>query len=384
MTTNADRILTTHVGSLPRPKDLIALLYARERGETYDGDVMTARTREAVAEVVAKQREVGIDVINDGEASKLIYSTYVVDRLTGFAGNERRDWSASQQLAEFPEFFARQASEWNDLIPRFAVCEGPIEYKDLNALNIDLDNLRQAVQGLNGRSAPAEVFITAASPGIIAGYLLNRYYPTEEDYVWAIAKAMKTEYDAIHRVGFTLQLDCPDLTGFEYPYGSDNPAGFAEYRSSVAMRIDALNHALSDVPADKTRMHICWGNGATPHNYDVELRTIVDLVLRAKPAGLSFEGANPRHEHEWKVWESIDLPDGKYLIPGVIDSTTNFVEHPELVAERILRYASVVGPQRVMAGVDCGMATAAGSTLVDRDVAWVKLASLVEGTRQAN
>jgi 5-methyltetrahydropteroyltriglutamate--homocysteine methyltransferase len=386
MTINANRILTTHVGSLPRPKDLIAMLYARERGEAYDEAAMANRVTSAVTDVVAHQREVGVDVVNDGEASKLIYSTYVQYRLTGFGGNERRPWNTSKLAQEFPDLWAKMSSESSGSVPKFPICNGPVAYRPegLDALNTDLTNLKQAVQALGDGNAPAGVFVSSASPGIISGYMQNRHYETEEDYIWAIARAMKTEYDAIAQAGFIVQVDCPDLTGFEYPYGAENPNGFADYRASIAMRIEALNHALSDVPAEQARMHVCWGNSAGPHNYDVEFKRIVDLVLQAKPAGISFEGANPRHEHEWKLWQTVTLPEGKYLIPGVIDSTTNFVEHPDLVAERILRYASVVGPERVMAGVDCGLATAAGSTLVDRDVAWVKLGSLAEGARLAN
>lgn len=383
MTTNADRILTTHVGSLPRPKDLIGMLYARDRGEPYDSPAMALRTREAVAELVAHQRQVGVDVVNDGEASKLLYATYVQDRLAGYEGGEPRQFKVSIQLRDFPDLQEKMARDNAGMIPRIAVCEGPIAYKGEEGLRADLENLKAAVAALDGESVPADVFMSAASPGIIATYLPNRYYSSEEEYIWAIAKAMKTEYDAIHAAGFTLQLDCPDLA-FEYNNTLERGEGLREFRAMVALRIEALNYALSDIPAEKLRMHVCWGNGATPHQYDVELKEIIDLLMEAKPAGLSFEGANPRHGHEWKAWESVDLPEGKYLIPGVIDSTTNFVEHPELVAERILRYASVVGPERVMAGVDCGLATAAGSTQVDRDVAWVKLQSLVEGARLAN
>lgn len=383
MTTTSNRILTTHMGSLPRPKDLIAMLYARERGEPYDEVLMAERTREAVAEVVARQCSVGLDIINDGEAGKVLYSVYVQDRLAGYAGTSSGPFGTPFELQEFPDLAEKMMEERVGMMPRFAVCEGPLSYQGHDALQTDLDNLRDAVQAVDGQAAPASVFVSAASPGIIATYLPNRYYASDEEYVWAIADAMKTEYDAIVAAGFTLQLDCPDLA-FEYTRRLAVGEGLPEFRSMVAYRVDALNHATRDIPADRMRMHICWGNGATPHHHDVPLHGIVDLILEARPAGLSFEAANPRHAHEWKVWESMLLPDGKYLIPGVIDSTTNFVEHPELVAERLLRFAAVVGPERVMAGVDCGLATAAGSTLVDRDVAWVKLASLVEGTRLAN
>jgi 5-methyltetrahydropteroyltriglutamate--homocysteine methyltransferase len=382
MTANGDRILTTHTGSLPRPKDLVAMLYARDRNEPFDGAVMARRTREAVAELVGHQRRVGLDVVNDGEAGKLLYSTYVQDRLSGYTGTSTRTRTVPLELRDFPDLAAKLFKEYEGMIPRIAVCEGPVSYQGQDALRADVDNLQAAVRALDG-DRPAEVFVSAASPGIIATYLPNRYYATEHEYVWAIAEAMKTEYDAIHGAGFTLQLDCPDLA-FEYTKVLSAGKGLTEFRAMVADRVAALNHATRDIPIDRMRMHICWGNGATPHHYDVPLGDIVDLILEARPAGLSFEGANPRHAHEWKVWETTALPEGKYLIPGVIDSTTNFIEHPELVAERVLRFASVVGPERVMAGVDCGLATAAGSTMVDRDVAWAKLGSLVDGTRLAN
>jgi 5-methyltetrahydropteroyltriglutamate--homocysteine methyltransferase len=384
VTTNGDRILTTHTGSLPRPKDLVALLYARDRREPFDEAVMAMRTREAVAELVARQRSVGLDVVNDGEAGKLLYSTYVQDRLSGYTGSTTREIGVPLELRDFPDLLAKLIREHEGLMPRIAVCEGPISYQGQEALRADVENLQDAVQALDGQDGPpAEVFVSAASPGIIATYLPNRYYATDHEYVWAIAEAMKTEYDAIHEAGFTLQLDCPDLA-FEYTKALAAGRGLDDFRAMVADRVAALNHATQDIPSENMRMHICWGNGATPHHYDVPLHDIVDLILEARPAGLSFEGANPRHAHEWKVWETTPLPEGKYLIPGVIDSTTNFIEHPELVAERVLRFASVVGPGCVMAGVDCGLATAAGSTLVDRDVAWAKLGSLVEGTRLAN
>jgi 5-methyltetrahydropteroyltriglutamate--homocysteine methyltransferase len=381
MTTNADRILTTHTGSLPRPKDLLPLLYARDRDEPVDEALLAERVRGAVGEVVAKQRKVGLDVVNDGEAGKVLYSTYVQGRLTGYTGKEPRKFKLSMELAEFPDLAERLFAANADARPQIGVNESPIEYRGQEELRADLVNLRDAVDALD--EAPAEVFVSAASAGIIATYLPTTYYKTDEEYVWAIAEAMKTEYDAIHQAGFTLQLDCPDL-GFEYTNVLRDGKGLPEFREMVKYRIEALNHATRDIPAEKMRMHICWGNGPTPHHYDVPLKDIVDLLLEAKPAGLSFEGANPRHGHEWAVWETVALPEGKYLIPGVIDSTTNYIEHPEYVAERVLRYASVVGPERVMAGVDCGLATLAGSTMVDPGVAWAKLGSLVEGTRLAN
>lgn len=383
MTAQSDQILTTHVGSLPRTADLLQMLFARENGEPYDEQAMAERIRTAVTEVVARQRAVGLDVVNDGEASKVMYSTYAQDRLTGFTGNELAP-RMSAELDEFPGLAAQFAESRQSQKARFAVCEGPITYRGHDALATDLDNLQHAVSGDGEQGKLRDnVFVSAASPGVIALVLSNRYYETNDEFIWAAAEAMKTEYDAIHQAGFILQLDCPDL-----PCGSRDgrhyEIGLDAYRAGVAHRIAALNHATRDIPAERMRMHICWGNYAGPHHYDIPLLEILDLVLEARPAGLSFEAANPRHAHEWKVWKGTPLPQGKYLIPGVIDSTTNYIEHPELVAERLVNFASVVGPGRVMASVDCGLSTLAGSTLVDPDVAWAKLASLVEGTRLAN
>jgi 5-methyltetrahydropteroyltriglutamate--homocysteine methyltransferase len=383
MTTTTDRILTTHVGSLPRPKDLIKLLFARENGEPCDQTAMAERIRAAVAELVARQRVVGLDVVNDGEASKVMYSTYVQDRLSGFSGT-LVNASVPPDFAEFPGLVAELETRRKTNRARFGICEAPVSYRGHDALTADLCNLRLAVEGVEAQGdAPADVFVTAASPGVVALVLNNHYYATDTEFVWAIAEAMKTEYDAIHRAGFVLQLDCPDLPiGYRNRRTSD--VGLEEFRTGVAERVAAINHATRDIPADRMRMHICWGNYEGPHHYDTPIKDFVDLVLVARPAGLSFEAANPRHEHEWKVWKEVEVPAGKYLIPGVIDSTTNYIEHPELVAERLTHFADVVGPERIMAGVDCGLSTLAGSTLVDPDVAWRKLESLVEGTRIAN
>jgi 5-methyltetrahydropteroyltriglutamate--homocysteine methyltransferase len=383
MAEKSDQILTTHVGSLPRPPDLLEMLFVREQGKPYDEAAMAERIRTAVAEVVAKQRAVGLDVVNDGESSKVMYSTYAQDRLTGFSGNQVEEWDMAE-LAEFPGLIAQFKESQKEEKARFAVCEGPISYRGHDAVNADLDNLRQAVDGTGAAGTPRDdIFVTAASPGVIALVLSNRFYETNDDFIWAVAEAMKSEYDAIYQAGFILQLDCPDL-----PCGSRDgrhyDIGIEQYRAGVKQRVAALNHATREIPPERMRMHICWGNYEGPHHFDLPLKEIVDLVLAARPAGLSFEAANPRHAHEWRLWKETPLPDGKYLIPGVIDSTTNYIEHPELVAERLCNFADVVGPGRVMAGVDCGLSTLAGSTLVDPDVAWAKLASLVEGTRLAN
>ncbi|HEU0163731.1 MAG TPA: hypothetical protein VFQ54_01730 [Thermomicrobiales bacterium] len=284
MVAKSDRILTTHTGSLPRPKDLIPMLYARDRGEAYDEVKIAERTHAAVSELVARQREVGIDVVNDGEAGKVLYSTYVQDRLTGYTGTAPAPQFPSLEAQEFPEFYERLMADFKDSRARIAACEGPVTYRGFSALSDDLANLKDAIKALGKLDeVPAGVFISAASPGIIATYLPDQYYGDDEKYVNAIAAAMKTEYDAIHYAGFILQLDCPDLA-FEYTKVLASGRGLSEFRAMVEYRVAALNEATRDIPADRMRMHICWGNGATPHHYDVPLKDIVDLILEARPA----------------------------------------------------------------------------------------------------
>jgi 5-methyltetrahydropteroyltriglutamate--homocysteine methyltransferase len=383
--TTVDRILTTHTGSLPRPDDLVPMLYARERGKPVDEATMAGRIREAVADGVQEQLRAGLDVVNDGEASKVMYAVYAQDRLAGFGGQANLDERSRVPLdiADFP----RLAETWtfgrSEDGPRFAACDGPIGYRGQEALAADLARLRSALDGAAPEhGAPADAFVSAASPGVVSLFLPNRHYPRHDAYVWAIAEAMKVEYDAIHRAGFVLQLDCPDLAmGRHHRFGADLTP--EEFLRVIALHVDAINHATRDIPPERMRMHVCWGNYEGPHHRDVPLGEIVDVVLRARPAGLSVEGANPRHAHEWRVWEETPLPAGKYLIPGVIDSTTNYIEHPMLVAERIVRFARVVGRERVIAGVDCGLATVAGHGPVDPEVAWAKLRSLTEGAALA-
>jgi 5-methyltetrahydropteroyltriglutamate--homocysteine methyltransferase len=378
MQTNTDRILTTHTGSLPRPDDVVQLLWERVRGEGPDETTIAERVTQAVADVVRQQVSVGLDVVNDGETGKLSYSVYVRDRLTGFAeASDARSPTASD-LSEFPGYRARLSEEGKGRRTPRVACTGPVSYRGQGELARDLANVKAAAE----ESTPTGIFLSAASPGVIALFHPNRHYPSHEDYIWALAEAMREEYEAIHRAGFLLQLDCPDLAAGYHM----NSTGMRqeEFRQHAAVHIAALNHATAAIPPERMRLHLCWGNYEGPHHHDLALREIVEVVLGARPAGLSFEAANPRHAHEWKVWEEVSLPEEKVLIPGVVDSTTNFIEHPELVAERIVRFAGVVGRERVVAGTDCGFSTFAGTARVDPAIAWAKLGAMVEGARLAS
>ena len=325
-------------------------------------------------ETVARQREAGVDIVNDGEVSKPSYATYVTERLAGFGGEPVP--LVPRGFEEFPEFAQKM---WGD--PDMAAimanpsCDGPVAYTGRPLVEADIANLRAAAGGA------AEVFMSAASPGVIEMFIANRYYPSTEEYLFALADAMKQEYDAICRAGLVLQLDCPDLA-CEWALGPEQTT--AEFRKVVAQRLEALDHATRDVPPDRLRMHLCWGNYEGPHHTDVPLADIIDLVLAARPTAVSFEAANPRHEHEWTVFEQVKLPEGKALIPGVLDSTANYIEHPELVAQRIIRYAGVVGRENVIAGSDCGFATFAAFVPIDPKITWAKLAAMTEGARLAS
>jgi 5-methyltetrahydropteroyltriglutamate--homocysteine methyltransferase len=365
-----ERLLTTHTGSLARPPELLHMLLAREEGQPVDASVFDATVRRAVAETVQRQVEIGLDVVNDGEQSKISFATYVRERLHGFHGaDEPRP--ASLEAREFPEYAARRAFPY-----RRPACNAPIAWKDFAAVETDIANLKAATAGL----AVEEVFMPAVSPGTLANFFPNRYYPTREAYLEAIAAVMQREYEAIVQAGFILQLDCPDLA-LRSTWFPD--LSMPEFRTVVAQNIEALNHATRDIPAEHVRVHVCWGAGEAARNHDVPLRDIVDLLLKARPAALSIMGANGRHEHEWKVWREVPLPEGKVLIPGVIDSTTNIIEHPEVVADRLVRYANVLGRENIIAGVDCGFGTNARTDQVDARIAWAKLRALVEGAELA-
>jgi 5-methyltetrahydropteroyltriglutamate--homocysteine methyltransferase len=374
MKRSTDRILTTHVGSLPRPDDLTEMLMARDKGVPLDAAAFEARVRTGVAEAVKKQREAGIDIVNDGEWSKPDYSTYIKNRLTGFEGSPSQT-DPSRDMSEFPEFAPFRRGGGLALLTR-PQCNGPIAWKDFDAVRKDIDNLKAAA------GDAAEVFMTAASPGQVARFQGNEYYESEEEYLWALGNALKDEYKAITDAGFILQLDCPDLgSGWN---GQFRNLTLEEFRKVIDMHLEVLDAAIADIPPEQVRLHLCWGNYEGPHNHDIPLREIIEPVLRSRPGAVSFEGANPRHEHEWKVFEEVKLPDGKLIIPGVIDSTTNFIEHPEVVAQRIERFAGVVGRENVIAGADCGFATFANSPTVVPTITWAKFASLAEGARIAS
>jgi 5-methyltetrahydropteroyltriglutamate--homocysteine methyltransferase len=372
---STSHILTSHTGSLPRSRELQELLRLRDERRPFDQHTFAASVRAAVADVVQQQIAVGLDVINDGEQGRSQYAAYVKERLTGFEGVRLIRARPRLGDTDFPDYVATHQSSAS--IPQPA-CTGPIACKDREAIQQDIANLKAAV----GTRQVEEVFMTAASPGVIANFLPNEHYPTEEAYLYALAEVMKEEYQAIVQAGLLLQVDCPDLAMTRVSQFAHLTAD--EFKDVVALHVDVLNSALDGLPPERMRLHLCWGNYEGPHHYDIPLREILPLVLKARPAGLSFEGANPRHAHEWKVWQVIRLPDEKVIIPGVLDSTTNFIEHPELVAERIMRYAEVVGRERVIAGTDCGFGTSAWGRKVDGKIAWAKLQSLVEGARLAS
>lgn len=373
MKRSTERILTTHTGSLPRPPDLLALIQAREAGEAVDEGTFAVRVATAVAEVVRKQAEAGIDVVSDGEMGKPSFATYVTHRLAGFGGENPEprvfaDW----------ETFPGWASQLPPSTMRRRFCVGPLEWRGAAAVRTDIANLGRAVAAV----AVEEAFIPAASLGILADIMANRHYPTEEAYLYALADAMREEYRAIADAGLLLQIDAPDAAlGRHVQFRHDS---LADFRRATAQRIEALNHALAGIPEEQVRFHVCWGNYAGPHTHDVPLRDILDLVLQVRAGAYSIEAANPRHAHEWRVWEEVPLPPGKVLIPGVVDSTSNFVEHPDVIADRIELFARLMGRENIIAGTDCGFGTSAGSTWVHPEIVWAKLAALAEGARRAS
>ncbi len=369
-----ERILTTHTGSLPRPDDLLEMVRAQESVQPVDQAAMAARIRSAVAEVVKRQFDTGIDLVNDGEMSKPSYAHYVKDRLSGFKG-ERSRIPGAADLAEFRGFAKRSAGAIG-LAVGSPGCNGPVEYQGAHAVAADIANLTAALGG-----AKSQGFLTAASPGVISFFLGDSFYNDHEKYLFALADAMKTEYQTICNAGLTLQVDCPDLAMSRHTHYKDK--SLAEFRKIVEMHVEALNHALSGIAPEQVRIHLCWGNYEGPHHHDVALRDIIDIVLKARVGAISYEAANPRHEHEWEVFSKVKLPDGKALIPGVIDSVSNFIEHPELIAQRLCRVADLVGRENVMAGTDCGFGTVLASR-VDGEIAWAKLRAMAEGARLAS
>jgi 5-methyltetrahydropteroyltriglutamate--homocysteine methyltransferase len=372
-----DRILTTHVGSLPRPESLLAIMHDQAEGRPYDPAALETELETAVKDVVRRQVDLGIDLVSDGEFSKPSYATYVSDRLTGFGGTGKILTPAD--LKEFRAFSAHLV-KIGGIVPRGvgSCCQGEVHVKDTKALETDLRIMKEAV----AVAKPVGAFINAASPGVVALFQKNEFYPSDDAYIEAVAEAMRVEYEAIVAAGFQLQIDSPDLAmGCHFAFSGQPEEAFLK---AVERNVEALNHALRNIPADKLRMHLCWGNYEGPHNHDIPLEKIISRVLRAKPRYLLLEGANPRHGHEWAVFQTVDLPEEKVLVPGVIDSTSNFIEHPDVVSDRILRYADVVGRDRVMAGSDCGFSTFSGYPTVFPDIAWRKLESMVEGARRAS
>ena len=376
MIRSTERFLTTHTGSLPRPDDLIRMMYAKEEGVPIDRAGLSARVRSAVAEVVKKQADAGIDLINDGELSKPSYATYVKDRLAGFGGTGNT--FVYQDLADFPKLQQKVFGDPGRSRRKTPACNAPITVRDAQAATEDTGNLKAAL----GSVKSAGAFMSAASPGVVAVFFRNDHYPSQEAYLYAIAEAMRHEYEAVAKAGFVLQLDCPDLAmGRHIQYYN---VDLATFRKAAQINIEAMNHATANIPSEQLRIHVCWGNYEGPHHYDVPLADVIDLVFKARASAISFEAANPRHAHEWTLFERVKLPDGKVLIPGVIESKANFIEHPELIAQRIGRYANLVGRENVMAGSDCGYGTWVGQAAVDPDVVWAKLAALAEGARIAS
>ena len=376
MRLSTDRILTTHVGSLPRPDALADMLLAKDGGDAVDEAEFAQTVRDAVSNIVSKQVSVGIDIVSDGEMSKIGYSTYIKDRCDGFSGDSPRRPPAD--LERFPAYMERSAQQNQAPAITRPCCTGEVKIKTRVPLETDIENFRSALSNSNA----LEGFMNASSPGVINAFLPNEFYASERDYLDALASVMREEFEAICNAGFVLQLDCPDLAmarHTQYKTLTDD-----EFVDHAAMHIEVLNAALENVPADRARLHLCWGNYEGPHDHDIPLHKIASVVARAKPQVISFEAANPRHAHEWQVWGQINLPDDKVLMPGVIDTTTNYVEHPDYVAERICRFADVVGRERVLAGTDCGFATFTRFGRVDPDIVFEKLASLVAGAEIAS
>ncbi|HVY81970.1 MAG TPA: cobalamin-independent methionine synthase II family protein [Steroidobacteraceae bacterium] len=375
MKLSTDRILTTHVGSLPRSQAVTDVVFARENGSPEPPDAAATLTN-AVEAVVARQVAAGVDIVSDGEMSKISYATYIRERVTGFDGDTPRE--PGLDLIEFPRLLKKLADSGATAKYRRPRCVGPIAPKTRVPLDTDLANLRRAI----AITEPLEAFMNAASPGVIALFQPNDYYKTQDEYLEAVAEAMRVEYEGIVAAGIILQIDAPDLGMGRHTMYKNRSV--EEYLRLAAMHVEVLNHALRNVPADRARMHVCWGNYEGPHHHDIPMELLLPVVLKAKPQGLLFEAANPRHAHEWTVFRDTRLPEDKILIPGVIGSTSNYIEHPLLVAERLCRFADIVGRERVIAGSDCGFSTFAGFGPVDPDITYLKLAAMAEGARIAS
>lgn len=376
MKTSTDRILTTHVGSLPRSKAVTDGVFAQERGELTDHAAFKRTVADAVKSVVHRQVQAGVDIVSDGEMSKISYATYIKDRITGFEGDSPRN--PPKDLEQFPSFLERQAKGGGTPTYRRPKCVGEIRVKDTGPLDDDIKNFRHAL----AESKPTEGFMNAASPGVIALFQPNEHYDSHQAYLMALAEAMRHEYEAIVAAGFVLQLDSPDIGLGRHMMFKDKDE--AEYVRLATLHIDALNEAVRNIPSDRMRLHVCWGNYEGPHHCDAPMETVLPIALKAKPQALLFEAANPRHAHEWEVFAAAKIPESKVLVPGVIDSTTNFIEHPRLIAQRIAAFARIVGRDRVIAGTDCGFSTFAGFGAVDAEIVYAKLEALAEGAALAS
>jgi len=376
MKTSTERILTTHVGSLPRPQDVVDLLFAQDRGEPVDQALFDSTMKRGVTDAIRKQEESGVDIVSDGETSKISYATYIRHRLTGFEGDSSRP--TPQDLDDFPEYRDRLVAAGHSATYKRPVCKGPIKVKDLSALQKDIDNMKAAL----ATAKVTEGFMNAVSPGTIAVFQPNEYYPTHEAYLGALADAMREEYEMIVKSGLLLQLDCPDLAMGRHT--RFKKLTDEEFLRNAEMQVEALNHALANVPADRVRLHVCWGNYEGSHVHDMDCHKIFPIAVKVKPMALLVEGSNPRHEHEYQAWKDIKLPDDKVLVPGVIASSSNYVEHPEVVAMRLMNYANVVGRERVIAGTDCGFGTFAGFGAVYPAFCWMKMKALAEGAAIAS
>jgi len=376
MRLSTDRILTTHVGSLPRDAKVVELLLQRDQGEPFEAAEFDATMAAAVSSTVQKQVATGIDAVSDGETAKVGYATYIKERLSGFGGHTDRE--IALDLKDYPQFRDKMALVAGRQSFQRQSCIGPIAVMESDSLRKDLSNLRAAVTAHGAR----EAFMDSASPGVVSVFQTNRYYSSHGAYVEAIANAMQPEYEAIVAAGFVLQVDCPDLamarhTGFQ-------DLSEPEFLKRAELHVEVLNHALRNIPAEALRMHVCWGNYEGPHDHDIALEKIIATVLKAKPAAILFEAANPRHAHEWTVWRDARIPDHKILVPGLLTSTSNYVEHPQLIAQRIDQFADIVGRERVIAGTDCGFGSFAGVGRVDPAIVYRKLAALVEGATLAS
>jgi 5-methyltetrahydropteroyltriglutamate--homocysteine methyltransferase len=376
MKRSTGRLLTTHTGSLPRPDDLAQLVYDRGEGKSIDRAAFMARAAEAVREAVSKQVEAGIDIVSDGEQSKIGFVNYVQDRMTGFGGADKP--FLAQDLLDYPEVAASRGRMAGAPAMRTPACTGPIKYTGHAAVQRDIENFRAALKDVQVE----DCFLPATSPGTVVQVTDNQYYGSREEFLYAVADAIRDEYKAIADAGFNLQIDACDLAMEGHITFANKP--LAEFREYLRVQVDSINRATEGIPTDRIRLHLCWGNYPGPHHRDRELKDFVDLVVQVRAGAITFEAANPRHEHEWKVWESVTLPKDVILIPGVIDTCTNYIEHPELVAERIGRFASVVGPENVIASTDCGFGTFVGMSAVAPRVAYAKLASLAEGAAIAS